>query len=162
MEPRKTRFAGADVVDYTEGERSQVAAHRGRVRPDADALPGSESGACEQGLPGNLGGLVVSVRDEEPVRGEPVDQNPGTSGGVRSAAGGEDRALWMVSGGEGRPEPTETDGEASERLQSTDEAGELTREDPVEGRRASDHGAVGGKDQWRRGTPVRSQRDCNG
>ena len=34
----------------------------------------------------------------------------------------------------------------SECLSSTEEAGELTREDPVEGREASDHGIAGGKD----------------
>ena len=96
------------------------------------------------GLPGNLGDLVVSVRDEEPVRGEPVDQNPGSSGGVRSAVGGEDRALVDGIVRRGRPEPGEMDGEESERLHSTGEAGELTREDPVEGRRAS-----GSRNCWR-------------
>lgn len=34
----------------------------------------------------------------------------------------------------------------SECLSSTEEAGELTREDPVEGRKASGHGIAGGKD----------------
>ena len=37
-------------------------------------------------------------------------------------------------------------GETSEPLSSTDEAGELTREDPVEGRRRSVNGTSGGTD----------------
>ena len=39
-----------------------------------------------------------------------------------------------------------TDTGESECLSGTEEAGELTREDPVEGREASGHGIAGGKD----------------
>lgn len=39
-----------------------------------------------------------------------------------------------------------TDTGESECLSRTEEAGELTREDPVEGREASGHGIAGGKD----------------
>lgn len=97
------------------------------------------------GSPGNLRGPVVSAEMNHRRRGEPVDQRPPIC--RRRASGpstAKHRMLWRYCVVTRKRRGM--DGGESERLHSTDEAGELGREDPVEGRRASDRGTVGGTD----------------
>jgi hypothetical protein len=54
------------------------------------------------------------------------------------------------------------DGRESEHLRSTEEAGEPTPRDPVEGRRVSEHGANGGKGGWEPRVPATSLRNSSG
>lgn len=67
-----------------------------------------------------------------------VLQEPGRLTCLRRSKGGTADEVNSESDG--------TDTGESECLSSTEEAGELTREDPVEGRQASGHGIAGGKD----------------
>lgn len=70
-----------------------------------------------------------------------VAGNTRNLGGSRVSA-----AVRAVPPYEVNSESDGTDTGESECLSSTEEAGELTREDPVEGRKASGHGIAGGKD----------------
>lgn len=114
------------------------------------ARPGHPTGVGERGMhtlgpPGNLGGPAVSVETNHRRCGEPVDQRPQIH--RRRAPGSstaKHRMLWRYRAA--TKKWRETDGGESERLHSTGEVGELGREDPMEGRRASDRGTVGGKD----------------
>src|SRR5437870_2038382 len=103
-----------------------------------------EQGMFAQGLPWNLGDPAVSTsasrrqRIEAPAkfrRGAGQQQLPAAS--RRAEVRGTARANERERGGRG--------GGKSERLDSTDEAGEPIPRDPVEGSEASDYGTAGGK-----------------
>jgi len=84
IEPREIIPASADVVRKTEG-RIDASKEAGR-----EELAGvEERGMHTWGLPRNLGGLVVSVRESR--EGHPVEQ-PRSEGGALAVPGSEGRA----------------------------------------------------------------------
>ncbi len=84
IEPREVIPASADVVVKTEG-RIDTPREAGR-----EELAGvEERGMHAWGLPRNLGGLIVSVRESR--EGHPVEQ-PRPGGGALAVPGSEGRA----------------------------------------------------------------------
>ena len=97
----------------------------------ASTPPGSESRACRQGLPRNLGAPGVSI--DECRAGDRANNPPDLCvAGVR-ATRGESPGTWMVLPSEGNEARQDGRLEVG-ALHSTREAGEPTQRDPVEGR----------------------------
>jgi hypothetical protein len=84
MEPRQTILASADVVRGTEG---RVDTPQEAWREELAGV--RERGMHTEGLPRNLGDLVVSAHESR--EGHPVEQ-PRPGGGALAAAGSEGRA----------------------------------------------------------------------
>jgi hypothetical protein len=85
---------------------------------------------CAQGLPRNLGGLVVSVNNNG--AGLAVIQPRSPGGCVPLSRRERTRGRTTVLAGESEMKPVEKDGEESE-LPATYDEGEPTRRDPSEG-----------------------------
>ena len=99
--------------------------------PGVGGPPGSKSGACTQGSSRNLGDLVFSTVERR--RGRRGRSGPGPRGIVRPRGSEGGRS----GGSAERRKRSEARGEARSRsrLIGTDEVGELTPEDPAEGKR---------------------------
>ena len=116
--------------------------HRGAEAGRALAVPpGSESGACGQGSPRNLGGLVVSTG--EAARAAAINDSPGPlarpeRAGANRADGGTAKRRKTKRGGTG--------GEKSESADSTAEVGEPAPRGPGGGKRRTGSWTVGRTD----------------
>jgi hypothetical protein len=98
-----------------------------------------------QGFPRNLGDPVVS-HQKKSRRGGTGRSTPRLWGAARSIPGErKDTVPRRVPESIRRTKRTGKGGRKSEHPRSTEEAGEPTRRDPVEGRGMSGHGTVGGK-----------------
>jgi hypothetical protein len=96
------------------------------------------------GFTRNLGGPVISA-ERKPDRGEPVNTSRCPFWKALLQGGSKQEGAIAVSEGEGN----EAQGEGWQGVgasKSTEEAGEPTRRDPVEGRGRHIRGALGGKD----------------
>ena len=136
IEPRNRSPCGSRRCDKSGRH------HRGAEAGRALAVPpGSESGACGQGSPGNLGGLVVSTG--EAARAAAVNSSPGPlarpeRAGANRADGGTAKRRKTKRGGTG--------GEKSESADSTAEAGEPAPRGPGGGKRRIGSWTVGRTD----------------
>ena len=116
--------------------------HRGAEPGRALAVPpGSESGACRQGSPRNLGGLVVSTGDA--AWAAAINSSPGPlarpmPAGANRAHGGTAKRRKTKRGGMG--------GEKSESADSTGEVGEPAPRGPGGGKRRIGSWTVGRTD----------------
>lgn len=112
---------------------------------EASAYRGRRAGRACKGFPGTWE-ILSSPTRREPGEGAPGDQ-PLALGGLHGASPGseKDTVPGGVPGSVRRTKRTGMGDRKSEHPHTTDEAGEPTRRDPVEGRGMSGHGTVGGK-----------------
>jgi len=108
----------------------------------ANGPPGSKSGACWQGFPRNLGGLVPSRRGKRcghrlKKRSRPAQRHRAV---LERTAIDDGYAEVKAT------KPKRMGSEKSETADSTDEGGEPTRRDPLEGSGSRRKQACGGKD----------------
>ena len=125
IEPRNAYTSRRPTL--SQGRKAPPARRDGLARP---APPGSESGACGQGSPRNLGGLVVSTGDA--AWAAAINSSPGPL--ARPAPAGANRA----DGGTAKRRRTKrggTGGEKSESADSTVEVGEPAPRGPGGGKR---------------------------
>ena len=136
IEPRNRSPCGSRRCD--KSGRHHCGAETGRALA---VPPGSESGACGQGSPRNLGGLVVSTGDA--ARTAAVNSSPGPlarpeRAGANRADGGTAKRRKTKRGGTG--------GEKSESADSTAEVGEPAPRGPGGGKRRTGSWTVGRTD----------------
>ena len=125
IEPRNAYTSRRPTL--SQGRKAPPARRDGLARA---APPGSESGACGQGSPRNLGGLVVSTGDA--AWAAAINSSPGPL--ARPAPAGANRA----HGGTAKRRRTKrggTGGEKSESADSTVEVGEPAPRGPGGGKR---------------------------